>query len=383
MIYLDYNATTPVDPDVLEQMLPWFSERPGNASSVDHLAGNDAAAAVARAREQVGALVGAQANEVVFTSGATEAVNIAILGTLARARAGAEIVVSAVEHPAVMESAAQWGERKRVAAVDPSGVLDLSALAGCLNPATALVCLMAANNETGALQPVQDAGELTNAAEVPMLVDASQAAGRLDCRALLQRASMVALSAHKMSGPKGVGALVVRRRRPRPRLAALQHGGGHERGLRPGTLNVPAIVGMGAAAELAQLRSQSQGDALRALGRQLLGALTEVHPALELNGPKATKDRLPQTLNVLMPGVDAHALVRLVARDLAVSVGSACTTTSVEPSHVLLAAGRSPEQAGQSVRFSWGPETTAEEMRAAAAITSEAVGRLRRLSSAA
>lgn len=383
MIYLDWNATTPVHPVVLERMLPWFAERPGNAASVDHAAGAEAASAVTAARESVAKLVGARADEVVFTSGSTEALNIAILGTRARAADDAEIVLSAVEHPAVREAALAWGERARVVPVDGDGIVDPGAVADAITPATALVCVMAANNETGALQPTAAVADVCAAADVPLLVDATQLAGRLPAPAALAGASVVALSAHKMRGPKGVGALVARRRRPRPRIAPLQHGGGQERGLRPGTLNVPGIVGLGAAAELALREAPREVEPQRALGERLMAGLRELHPAVRRNGPEDPELRLPQTASVLLPGIDAHALVRLVARDLALSVGSACTTTSVEPSHVLLAMGRSVEEAGQSIRLSWGPETGADETVRALEILGAAVGRLRTLPRAA
>ena len=375
MIYLDHNATTPVDPGVLAEMLPWFSERPGNAASVSHLPGSDAAAAVAAARAELSKLIGCETDEIVFTSGATEAVNIAVAGTLARADSSAEIVVSAVEHPAVSESAALWGDRLRVAPVDGSGVVDTASIERLMSPDTALVCVMAANNETGALQPTAAIGQLCAERGVPLLVDATQMIGRLPARDALAYASMVAVSAHKMRGPKGVGALVVRRRRPRPRLSPLHFGGGQERGLRPGTLNVPGIVGLGAAAQLAYRVIRSDPAGQRVVGDRLLeGLQTAVH-GLQVNGPSFDA-RLPQTLSLLMPGVDAHALVRLVSHDVALSVGSACTTTDVDPSHVLLAMGRTAQQAGQSIRLSWGPDTSLEDADRAVSTLRDAVGRL-------
>jgi cysteine desulfurase len=381
VIYLDHNASTPTDPRVVDAMLPWFTDLAANAASVDHRSGHEASQAVESAREKVATLVGARSSEVIFTSGATEADNIALLGAMARAAPDAELVVSAIEHPAVLEPAQSFGDRLRIAPVDRDGRVDPDALAALLSPRTALVSVMAANNETGVIQPLEEIGRRCAVAGVPLHVDAAQAAGRIPTDAGAWGASLVSLSAHKMNGPLGSGALVVRRAPVRVRLAPLLRGGGHERGLRPGSLNVPAIVGFGAAAEL--VGRERGRDALRmsALRDGIIGRLPEIHPDAEVNGDPA--HLLPQTLNVRLPGVNARALLRLVSRDLAIATGSACTTTSVEPSHVLIAMGRAAAEVAECVRISFGPRTTADELEQAMGRIAGAVSRLLALGEAA
>lgn len=371
MIYLDHNASTPCDPRVVDAMLPWFTERAANASSVDHRPGNAALAAVERARGHVAALVAANPEDVVFTSGATEADNLAVLGTLARAPVGAEIVVSAVEHPAVLEPARRWRHRVRVVPVDADGVVEPAAVAKAISPHSALVSVMAANNETGAIQPTDAIGAICREHGVPFHVDAAQAAGRVPADVGSWQASLISLSAHKMHGPMGVGALVIRRIPTRARIAALVAGGGHERALRPGTLNVPGIVGFGEAARIAKAERSADAERWAAQKEMLLEALRTAHPALRVNGP--TERALPQTLNVSLPGVNARALIRLVADELAIATGSACSTTSIEPSHVLLAMGRTPRESAESVRISFGRATSTEDLVRAAAAVAAAV----------
>lgn len=380
MIYLDYNASTPTDERVVAAMLPYFTEIPGNAASVDHWAGHQAQSAVAAARESVASLLGRRPEDVVFTSGATEADNLAILGALAQAEPGAQLVASAIEHPAVLEPARQWGERLRLLRVDSSGIVDVEDLREALQDPTALVSVMAANNETGAIQPLDEVAQLCAEAGVPLHVDAAQAGARIPLRDVPWREAMISLSAHKMYGPKGVGALLLTRRRPRARLRPIEYGGGHERGLRPGTLNVPAIVGFGEAAALVGREGRMDWSREAEMRAALVRALEDAELSFEINGPSDPSLALPQTLNVRLPGVDAHALLRLVSGQLAVSTGSACTTTSVEPSHVLLAMGRSPEAVGESVRISFGRFNTEPELKDAADLLVEAAHRLRALS---
>jgi cysteine desulfurase len=380
VIYLDYNASTPADPRVVQEMLPYFTETPGNAASVDHAAGHAARQGVERSREQIATLVDAQPNEIVFTSGATEADNLAVLGTLPRAPDDAELIVSAIEHPAVLEAAQQWGDRLRVIGVDSYGIVDPDDVKAQITSRTALVSVMTANNETGSVQPIADIAAICAEAQVPFHTDAVQAAARLPIAQATAGAQMVSLSAHKMYGPKGVGALVLRRGRPHPRIAALHHGGGHERGLRPGTLNVPAIVGFGKAAEL--VRKQGKDDWAREqdLKHRLITGLREQHPQIKLNG--STEQSLPQTASILLPGIDAHAMLRLISSDLAISTGSACSTTNVEPSHVLLAQGLSPAEAGQSLRLSFGRFTSEGDIGRSIELMTVALHRLQPLSGA-
>ncbi|HEV7836866.1 MAG TPA: cysteine desulfurase family protein, partial [Gemmatimonadaceae bacterium] len=251
-IYLDYNATTPVDPRVVDAMLPHLTEGFGNAASVDHFYGHEAQQAVERAREQVAALIGAEASEIVFTSGATEADNIAILGAAARAEDDAEFLVSAIEHPAVLEAARQLGNRVKIVPVSREGVVDPIDVRSRITTRTALVSVMAANNETGAIQPIDDIGAICAEAGIPFHTDAAQALRHLELDVERANISALSMSSHKVYGLKGVGALYVRKRRRRMKVSPLHFGGGQERGLRPGTANVPGIVGFGAAVEIAR-----------------------------------------------------------------------------------------------------------------------------------
>jgi cysteine desulfurase len=379
-VYLDYNATTPTDPRVVESMLPYFTEMPGNAASVDHDAGYTAAKAVEHAREQVAELVGARPAEVIFTSGATEADNLAILGSLAHAGeswSARELVISAIEHPAVSEAATAWGDRVRVVGVDSDGVVDPDAVSAAITPRTAMVSIMVANNETGAVQPISEIAAICAEAGIPLHTDAVQAAARLPQAGGAAAAAAVSISAHKMYGPKGVGALIIRRATPRLRVDGLHYGGGHERGLRPGTLNVPGIVGFGRAAQL--VCSEGASDAAREqnIKERLLAGLRDASPGLVVNGdPQRT---LPQTLNIRLPGIDGHALLRLLSGDVAISTGSACTTTSVKPSPVLLAQGLSPGQISESIRLSFGRMTTDADVERALLAMTAAILRLRPL----
>lgn len=375
-IYLDYNATTPVDRRVLEAMMPFFTETFGNAASIDHLYGHAAQQAVERAREQVASLIGATADEIVFTSGATEADNIAILGTMSRAPTDAELIVSAIEHPAVLEPAQRFAGRVHIIPVSGDGVVDPEEVSRRLTPKTALVSIMATNNETGAIQPTTEIGRICAEAEVPFHCDAVQAAAHIKLDVDAEQISLLSLSAHKMYGPKGVGALYVRRRRRRVKIAPLSYGGGHERGLRSGTANVPGIAGLGAAAELA--RQERKRDAAREhdLKQELIEALLSIGD-VELNTPAELS--LPQTVSIRIAGVGARALMHATREELAFSSGSACATTKVEPSHVLLAQGVSAQHARETVRLSFGKFTTAEEIATAADSLTHAAQDLRRI----
>jgi cysteine desulfurase len=378
-VYLDYNATTPCDERVVEAMLPYFNGCFGNAASVDHDFGHTAQVAVEAARADVAALVGADPAEIIFTSGATEANNIAILGAMARAPDDSELVVSAVEHPSVLEAARTLGSRLSVVGVSENGVVDPDEVRRAISRRTALVSVMTANNETGVVQPTAEIGRICREADVPFHTDAVQAGARMRIDVDTFQASLLSLSAHKMYGPKGVGALYVRRRRPRPRLAPVLFGGGHERNLRPGTLNVPGIVGFGVAARL--VRSQGEEDWARE--RMLLDRLRETlesaHP-MTVHGEDV--GRLPQTMSVRFHGIDARALMRSLAEHVAVSSGSACSTTSVEPSPVLVAQGLDGDQIAETVRLSLGRMTTAAEIDLALDAITPAIERLRGLARA-
>lgn len=359
MIYLDHNATTPVEPEVLEAMLPWFAERFGNAGSA-HGPGHLAEAAVARARDQVAALLNATAAEVIFTSGATEALNHAVRGVREAFPAKRHFVLSAVEHPALLALAEWWtaqgGEVSKVP-VDGEGRLDLAALEAALRPDTALVAVMAANNESGVILPVAEAGRLAKAAGALLLVDATQAVGKIPVDVQAWGADLAVLSAHKFHGPKGVGALYLRRGL---RLKPLLIGGGQERGRRGGTENVPGLVGLGAAAQLAQERLGYMA-CVGELRDHLERALGAAIPGMRVLGAGA--ERVPNTSLLAFEGVEGEALLlKLDQAGICVSTGSACSTGHKEPSHVLRAMGVPPAFAKGSLRISLGRHSTAADV---------------------
>lgn len=375
-VYLDHQATTPLDPRVLEAMLPWLTEAFGNAASRQHAYGWAAESAVAAAREEIAAALGAEPREVVFSSGATESNNLAILGAARAARAkGGHVVTSAVEHRAVLDPCRALeaeGFEVTVLSPDAYGRVSADAVARALTERTVLVSLIAANNEVGSLNPVADIAALCAERGVPFHTDAAQAFGKVpfDVRSGVALAS---LSAHKLYGPKGVGALFVRAR-PRVALAPIVHGGGHERGLRSGTLNVPGIVGFGAAARLARREIEAEGIRLAALRDRLHGAIRGSLDGVTLNGHPV--DRLPGNLSLSFAGVDGDRLLASL-RDLAVSSGSACTTALAEPSHVLRALGVPEALAKATIRFGFGRFTTEAEVDFAAEAVVVTVRRLR------
>ncbi len=375
-IYLDHNATTPVDERVLARMLPFFTEHYGNASSKGHPHGWAAEEAVEQARETVAACLGAEAREIIFTSGATEAVNAAIKGVAgAYARKGRHFVTVQTEHKAVLDTCRAL-ERQGFAVtylpVLSNGLLDLDELDDALTDETVLVAVMGANNETGVLQPIPEIAERARARGILFMTDATQAVGKVPVS--VSSADLLVCSGHKVYGPKGVGVLYARRRNPRVRLLPLVDGGGQERGLRGGTLNVPGIVGMGAALEIAHAEREAEATRLEALRDRFEAALLDNLPDVQVNGQ--TAPRLPQTANVAFRGVEAAKLV-LALRDLAVSTGSACTSGSGKPSHVLKAMGLPDEDALASIRFSLGRFTTADEIDYAIEHVLNAVERLR------
>ena len=393
MIYLDHHATTPVDARVLEAMLPFFSERFGNAASKQHRFGWDANDAVERARKQVATLIGAGSKDIVFTSGATEANNLAIKG-VARAAEGAEgsegrrdhIVTIATEHKAVLDPIAtlqRRGWRVTVLPVPASGIVDLNAVADALTERTALVSVMAANNEIGVLQPIGEIAAVAHAKGAWVHSDAVQAVGKVPFDVEALDVDFASMTAHKVYGPKGVGALYVRRNpstslRDRTRdlkIAAEIDGGGQERGMRSGTLNVPGIVGFGKAAEIARVEMAVEAKRVAALRDRLLERLRAKTDGLAVNG--SMEMRLPGNVNVSFAGVDGEALL-VSLDDVAVSSGAACT--QAEPSHVLIALGLSKDRALASLRFGIGRSTTAAEIDYAAQKVSDVVARLRQLS---
>jgi cysteine desulfurase len=372
-IYLDHHATTPCDPRVVAAMLPTFTETFGNAASVNHAYGWEATQRVERARQQVAALIGASPKEIVFTSGATEAINLALKGLVEASPSRRHLITGATEHPAVLDTCAALvprGARVTVLPVRPDGRVLAGDVAAALADDTLAVCLMAANNEIGVLHPLAEIGALCRDAGVHLVTDATQAAGKVPFDVAALGVSLAALSAHKLYGPKGVGALYVSRRRPRVRLAPQLHGGG----LRSGTLNVSGIVGFGAACELAAAEGAADGARLAALRDHLWAGLQAQLSDVHLNG--SLTERLPHNLNVSFAGVEGEPL--LMALDgIAVSSGSACTSATLEPSHVLRALGIGEALAHGSLRFGLGRWTTREEIDETLARVVDAVTRLR------
>jgi len=381
MIYLDAHATTPVDPRVLDVMLPLLRDQVGNASSLDHAAGRRTRDAVDAARRQVAAVIGASHKDIVFTSGATEADNLAIKGVAESAPdfgegRGDHVVTVATEHRAVLDTCRHLearGCRVTVLPVGADGLIDLAALEAALEPKTILVSVMAANNEIGVLQPLAAIGRLTRPRGILFHTDAAQAFGRIPLDVNAMGIDLLSISAHKIHGPQGVGALYVRSRQPTVRLAPLFDGGGHERGLRPGTLNAPGIVGLGAASALAAAEMAAEAARLASLRDRLLDGLRAAIDGIHVNGSLA--HRLPNNLNVSIDGTDETLASRLDG--LAVSAGSACASGSIEASYVLRALGVPAAQAHGTLRFGLSRFTTGDEIDRAIAIVREGVERLR------
>jgi cysteine desulfurase len=380
-IYLDNNSTTRVDPRVLEAMLPWFGEHYGNAASRTHSFGWKAAEAVEAARAQVAGLIGASPREVVFTSGATESDNLALKGVAAMyRRRGNHLVTVQTEHKAVLDPCKHLqrdGFEVTFLPVDRYGRVNTEQVAAALTERTILVSVMAANNEVGTLQPVREIGKVCKERGVLLHTDAAQAAGKVPLDAEAMGVDLLSLSAHKMYGPKGVGALYVRRRDPHVRLEPLFDGGGHERGMRSGTLPVPLIVGFGLACELSAADMSDEAERLTRLRERLREGLMGRLEGVSLNGHPT--ERLPGNLNLSFDHVAGAALMTAL-RDVAASSGSACTSASVEPSYVLRALGVSDELAHGSIRFGLGRFTTAEEVDYVVGAVADHVGRLRALS---
>ena len=378
-IYLDHHSTTPVDPRVLDEMMPHFAGSFGNASSADHRYGHAAAEAVESARERVAAAVGARPEEIIFTSGATESDNMALAGTMARYRdRGDHMVTCATEHEAVLGTARHLegsGVKATYLPVDGEGELDLGELESAIRDTTVVASVMAANNEIGTMHDVGEIGRITGERGVVFHTDAAQAAGHIPLDVRGMGIGLMSMSAHKMYGPKGVGALYVRGARPRVRPEPLFRGGGQERGMRSGTLNVPGIAGFGKAAEIAVRGMAAEGERLRSLAARMLRPLEDAGGVL--NGHPTR--RLPHNLSVYFEGIEGKAIINSVADRVAISAGSACTASTVEPSHVITALGHGEGRAHSSIRIGLGRFNTAEEVDSASEIIAGAVGRLRRI----
>lgn len=362
-VYLDYNATTPCDPRVVDAMLPYFTRQFGNAASRTHAFGWQAEEAVNIAREQVASLIGAVPAEIVFTSGATEADNLALKGVFSMyARKGNHIITAATEHKAVLDTCRQLekaGASISYLPVGTDGRVDPAAVAEAIRPETILIAIMLANNETGALQPVKEIGAIAKERQVLFFCDATQAVGKIPVNVQELGIDLLSCSAHKFYGPKGVGAIYLRRRDPRVKLTAQLDGGGHEKGVRSGTLNVPGIVGMGQAAAICQQELTEEASRLAGLRDMLEQGLLALG-SVSVNG--STLHRLPNTSNLSFGHADGRGLMPGFNKDVAVSSGSACTSALMEPSYVLKAMGVSDELAYSSLRFSLGRFSTEEEI---------------------
>ena len=374
-VYLDNNATTPVLPDVLEAMRPYFGEHFGNASSISHH-GQETRAAVERSREAVAKLLGARASEIVFTSGGTEGDNLAVFGI---AQAGDHVITSTIEHHAVMNACRHLEEQGcevTYVPVDGRGVVDPADVKRALRPSTKLISIMFANNETGVVQPVREIGQMAAEADVYFHTDAVQAAGKIPVRVDEIGCDLLTISGHKAHGPQGVGALYVKKG---TRIEAMMYGGRHERSRRAGTENVPGIVGLGKAAELARVALERGDDEMIAGLRDRLEKELLSIDCTGLNGQGAP--RVPNTTNVYFDGIDGEAMViALDLKGLAISTGAACSSGAIEPSHVLMAMGMPAERARASIRFSLGKQNTAEDVEFALSLVPETVARLRQLS---
>jgi cysteine desulfurase len=380
-IYMDYHATTPVDPRVVEAMLPYFSQHFGNPASRNHSFGWEAEEAVETARKQVADLIGANAKEIIFTSGATEANNLAIKGAAEMYREkGNHIITCVTEHKAVIDTCKKLekqGSRVTYLPVQKDGRISLDELQAAITDKTILITIMAANNELGVLQPIAEIGAIAKAKGILFHTDAVQAAGKVPFDVTQNKVDLVSLSAHKLYGPKGVGALYVRRRNPRVLLAEQISGGGHERGMRSGTLNVPGIVGLGAAAALAKAEMATEAARLSAMRDRLNKKFHENLDEIYING--SMEHRLPHNLNISFAYVEGESLLMGI-NDVAVSSGSACTSASLEPSYVLKALGAGDDLAHSSIRFGLGRWTTDEEVDYVVEKLTSVVRRLREMS---
>lgn len=392
-IYMDNHATTRVDPRVVEAMLPYFSEQYGNPGSINHPFGWEAKDAVDAARATIARGIGAGEREIVFTSGATESNNLALKGAVERARKkGNHIVSLATEHKSVLDVLDKLSRRDYSVTLVPveqigsetCGVVDLQRLADALRPDTILVSVMAANNEIGVLQPIAEIGRLCRECGILFHCDATQAVGKVPVDVAGMNVDLMSFTAHKIYGPKGIGALYVRRSTPAVRLAAQIDGGGQEAGFRSGTLNVPGIVGFARALEFCLAEMDEESRRLTSLRAQLLAGLTGELDGVSLNGPSLDRPnlRLPGNLNMSFAYVDGEALMMSMKR-LAVSSGSACTSANPEPSHVLRALGLSDDLTRASLRYGLGRFNTTADVEAAIRLTVDAVRQLRRLSSMA
>ena len=380
-IYLDHNATTPMDPRVLEAMIPYFVENFGNAASRNHSFGWQAEEAVDYAREQVAQLIGADPKEIIFTSGATEGDNLGIKGVYEMyASKGNHIITCTTEHKAVLDTCKhleKLGAEVTYLEVQPDGLVDLKQLEAAMKPTTILVAIMYANNEIGVVQPVKEISAIAKKHGALFFTDAVQAVGKIPVDVIADGIDIMAFTAHKMYGPKGVGALYVRRKNPRVKVTAQVDGGGHERGMRSGTLNVPGIVGFGKACELSRLEMATDTERISKLRDKLENALKQIDESY-VNGNPA--HRLPHVSNISFKYVEGEGLMMGFNKDIALSSGSACTSASLEPSYVLKALGLGDDLAHSSLRFGLGRYTTEEQIDFTIKAVTDTVLKLREMS---
>jgi len=380
-VHLDNNATTPVDPKVLEAMLPYFTQHFGNAASRSHAYGWEAEEAVDYARGQVAKLINSEPKEIIFTSGATESDNLAIKGVFeSYASKGNHIITCVTEHKAVLDTCKhveKLGAEVTYLPVQSDGLIDLKELETAIKPTTVLIAIMYANNETGVIQPVKEISAIAKRKGVLFFSDATQTVGKTPVNVIEDGIDLMAFSAHKIYGPKGVGALYVRRKNPRVRIIAQMDGGGHEKGMRSGTLNVPGIVGLGQACEICRLNMNEDAKRIKILRDKLENDLLQLEET-QLNGNK--ENRLPHVLNISFKYVESEGLMLACNKNIAVSSGSACTSASIEPSHVLKAMGLDDDLAHSTLRFSLGRFTTEEEIDYAIEQVKNTVTQLRELS---
>ena len=377
VIYLDSHATTPVDPRVFDEMKPYFTENFGNASSLDHSAGHDASVAVQRSREKIAKIINADTDEVMFTSGATESDNLALLGVMMKAK-GNHMITCSTEHKAVLDTCRHLetlGKKVTYLPVDEFGVVDTDALQAAITPETSLISVMAANNEIGTIADIVEISKIAHENNVLFHTDAAQAVGHIKIDVDKMNIDLMSFSSHKIYGPKGVGALYVRSIMPRVRLEPLLYGGGQEHNVRPGTLNVPGIVGLAKAVQIADREMASENDRYGRWMRHMFDVLSGA--GAKLNGHPT--HRLAHNLNMRFDRIDGKAIINSVSKSIAISAGSACTTQTVEPSHVLLAIGLTEEQAHSSIRIGCGRFNTDDEIDRASDIIADSGKRLERI----
>lgn len=378
---MDHHATTPVDSRVLEAMLPYFSENFGNAGSIDHIYGAVAADAVKKARTQSAHIINAQPEEIIFTSGATESNNIAILGVAEQySQKGDHIITCVTEHKAVLDTCKhieKVGKSVTYLPVDQYGLINLDQLNAAITEKTVLISIMTANNEIGTIAPLYKIGKIAHEHGVLFHTDAAQAVGHIPIDVETMNIDLLSFSGHKIYGPKGIGGLYVRRKNPKVKLSPIIFGGGQEKGLRSGTLNVPGIVGLGKALTIAEKVMAKEEVQFKKWTNQMFDTFKEAYQTVILNGHPT--QRLAHNLNICFPGIESKALIHLLQEDIAISSGSACTTTNVAPSHVLLAIGRTIEESHSAVRFGFGRSTTDKEIEFAIRKIKEKISYLKKI----